>query len=189
MENLFINSSIAHGGGNAIFFYFTGSTLNGAKNKNFRRFKLRLSLGGYTAVFKRYEMKYMLTREQKEEILRAMEGRMALDRYGRTTIRNLYYDTDTYLMIRRSLEKPSYKEKLRIRSYARAGADSTVFVELKKKYKSVVYKRRVALPCREAMAWAGQERHCQTRSQICDEIDYTWNRRRPARPSCPPGRC
>lgn len=124
-------------------------------------------------VFKRYEMKYMLTQEQKEEILQAMEGRMALDRYGRTTIRNLYYDTDTYLMIRRSLEKPSYKEKLRIRSYARAGADSTVFVELKKKYKSVVYKRRVALPCREAMAWAGRERHCQTHSQISDEIDYT----------------
>lgn len=98
---------------------------------------------------------------------------MALDQYGRTTIRNLYYDTDTYLMIRRSLERPPYKEKLRIRSYARAEADSTVFVELKKKYKSVVYKRRVALPCREAMAWAGQERHCQRHSQICDEIDYT----------------
>jgi len=109
-------------------------------------------------VFKRYEMKYMLTPEQKEAILLAMEGRMALDRYGRTTIRNLYYDTDTWLMIRRSLEKPSYKEKLRIRSYARAEADSTVFVELKKKYKSVVYKRRVALPCREAMAWAVSKR-------------------------------
>ena len=124
-------------------------------------------------VFKRYEIKYILTLEQKEEVLRAMGGHMVLDQYGRTTIRNLYYDTDTYLMIRRSLEKPSYKEKLRIRSYARAGADSTVFVELKKKYKSVVYKRRVALPCREAMAWAGQERHCQKRSQISDEIDYT----------------
>lgn len=65
-------------------------------------------------VFKRYEIKYMLTLEQKEEVLRAMAGHMALDQYGRTIIRNLYYDTDTYLMIRRSLEKPSYKEKLRI---------------------------------------------------------------------------
>lgn len=124
-------------------------------------------------VFKRYEMKYMLTLEQKEEILRAMDGHMALDQYGRTTIRNLYYDTDTYLMVRRSLERPAYKEKLRIRSYARAGADSAVFVELKKKYKSVVYKRRTTLPCQEAMAWVGQERHCQKHTQICDEIDYT----------------
>lgn len=123
-------------------------------------------------VFKRHEMKYMLTSGQKEEILRAMDAHMALDRYGRTTIRNLYYDTDTYLMVRRSLEKPSYKEKLRIRSYARAEGGSTVFVELKKKYKSVVYKRRTAMPCREAMAWIGRERRCQERSQICDEIDY-----------------
>lgn len=124
-------------------------------------------------VFKRYEIKYMLTLEQKEEILRAMDGRMVLDQYGRATIRNLYYDTDTYLMVRRSLEKPSYKEKLRIRSYARAEAGSTVFVELKKKYKSVVYKRRTALPCREAMDWVGQKRHCQKHTQISDEIDYT----------------
>ena len=123
-------------------------------------------------VFKRYEMKYMLTMEQKEEILRAMDGRMTLDQYGRTTIRNLYCDTDTYLLARRSLEKPSYKEKLRIRSYARANGESTVFVELKKKYKSVVYKRRVALPCREAMAWVGQDRHCHKHTQISDEIDY-----------------
>ena len=85
-------------------------------------------------VFKRYELKYLLTHGQKETVLEAMQPYMTLDRYGRSTIRNLYYDTDTYLLIRRSIEKPAYKEKLRIRSYSRADGDSWVFVELKKKY-------------------------------------------------------
>ena len=126
----------------------------------------------YQTIFKRYELKYLLTDEQKRAVLDAMSPYMRLDKYGRTTIRNLYYDTDTYRLIRRSIEKPAYKEKLRIRSYARATHDSTVFVELKKKYKHVVYKRRVSLPEAEAMAWLGGGRHCGMHTQICNEIDY-----------------
>ena len=123
-------------------------------------------------VFKRYELKYMLTLEQKAKVLAAMQPYMKLDKYGRTTIRNIYYDTDTYLLIRRSIEKPAYKEKLRIRSYSRADRDSTVFVELKKKYKSIVYKRRISLPEEEAMEWISGERHCHKHTQIANEIDY-----------------
>lgn len=123
-------------------------------------------------IFKRYELKYLLTAAQKETVLSAMAPYMALDRYGRTTIRNLYYDTDTYLLARRSIEKPVYKEKLRLRSYGCADADSTVFVELKKKYSSVVYKRRIALPNRAAMAWLSGESRCPLPSQIGREIDY-----------------
>ena len=126
----------------------------------------------FQTVFKRYELKYLLTAEQKETVLKAMAPYMKLDRYGRTTIRNLYYDTDTYLLIRRSIEKPAYKEKLRIRSYSRADSDSTVFVELKKKYKHVVYKRRISLPNRGAMAWLSGEKHCNQHTQIANEIDY-----------------
>lgn len=126
----------------------------------------------FQAVFKRYELKYMLTPEQKERILSAMMPYMQLDKYGRTTIRNLYYDTDTYLLIRRSIEKPAYKEKLRIRSYSRADADSTVFVELKKKYADVVYKRRIALPYAEAVKWLTEEKHPEQHTQIAREIDY-----------------
>ena len=91
----------------------------------------------YTTVFKRYELKYMLTYEQKEKVLLAMSPHMELDKYGRTTIRNIYFDTDDYRLIRRSIEKPAYKEKLRIRSYAQATEDSTVFVELKKKSQKI----------------------------------------------------
>ncbi len=106
----------------------------------------------FQIVFKRYELKYMLTLEQKEKVLEAMLPYMQLDKYGRTTIRNIYFDTASYRLIRRSIEKPAYKEKLRIRSYSQATADSTVFVELKKKYEKVVYKRRLPLCESDAMA-------------------------------------
>ena len=123
-------------------------------------------------VFRRYELKYLLTMAQKETVLKAMQSYMTLDKYGRTTIRNLYYDTDSYLLIRRSIEKPAYKEKLRIRSYSRVDGDSTAFVELKKKYKSVVYKRRISLPYASATAWLSREKHSDKHTQIANEIDY-----------------
>lgn len=123
-------------------------------------------------VFRRYEMKYLLDPMQKAAVLDALEGRMALDAYGRTTIRNLYLDTDNYRLIRASIEKPIYKEKLRIRSYRQTAAGEAVFVELKKKYKKVVYKRRLLMPEDEALDWLCGDRPRQTRSQIEAEIDY-----------------
>ena len=126
----------------------------------------------FQTVFKRYELKYMLTLEQKEKVLEAIAPYMKLDKYGRTTIRNLYYDTDTYLLIRRSIEKPKYKEKLRVRSYSQATDDSTVFVELKKKYKHIVYKRRISLPYKESLEWLSGNRHTNKHTQISEEIDY-----------------
>ena len=126
----------------------------------------------YQSVFKRYELKYMLTNRQKAEVLKAMAPYMALDRYGRTTIRNIYFDTDNYRLIRHSIEKPQYKEKLRIRSYCQAQPGDPVYVELKKKYKSVVYKRRLALPEAEAMDWICDGHHPGIRTQIANEIDY-----------------
>lgn len=126
----------------------------------------------YQAIFKRYEIKYLLDQQQKQRLLQAMEPYMALDKYGRTVIRNIYFDTDTYRLVRRSIEKPVYKEKLRIRSYNQAKPDSTVFVELKKKYKSIVYKRRISLPEIKAMDWVCNGKHCDKETQISEEIDY-----------------
>lgn len=114
----------------------------------------------------------MITREQKEKLLHAMSPQMSVDKFGRTTIRNIYFDTDNYRLIRRSIEKPAYKEKLRIRSYSQASADSTVFVELKKKYEKTVYKRRLPLCEKDAMAWVCRERPCPVNTQISREIDY-----------------
>lgn len=87
----------------------------------------------YQTTFKRYELKYLLTPAQKALILQVMQPYMALDRYGRTAIRNIYFDTENFRLIRRSLEKPAYKEKLRIRSYRAVGPRDDVFVKLKKK--------------------------------------------------------
>ena len=126
----------------------------------------------YQAVFKRCELKYLITPAQKDAVLAAMAPHMALDRYGRTTVRNIYFDTPTYRLIRRSIEKPVYKEKLRIRSYQRATPGSRVFVELKKKYDHVVYKRRLALREEEALDWLSGRMHCADQGQISREIDY-----------------
>ena len=125
----------------------------------------------YKNVFKRYEIKYMLEEEQKQRLLEAMEPYMAPDKYGRTTIRNLYFDTDDYRLIRRSLERPVYKEKLRLRSYAQVQPGQPVFVELKKKYNGVVYKRRLAMREDLAAQWLGGGL-CPDESQIAREIDY-----------------
>ena len=127
---------------------------------------------GYQSVFKRYEIKYLLTKNEKEQILKSMEPYMCLDQYGHTTIRNIYFDTDTFLLIRRSIEKPIFKEKLRIRSYKKVDSKDPVFVELKKKYKGVVYKRRLSLPESDAMAWIKSGRYPRKDEQISREIDY-----------------
>ncbi len=137
----------------------------------------------YINVFRRYELKYLLTSEQKKKILRTIEPYMQLDKYGRTTIRNLYLDTPDYRLIRRSIEKPAYKEKIRIRSYSRVERNENVFVELKKKYDRVVYKRRVSLPENEAMRWMMGESSCPMNTQITREIDYFTSHYAPLSPA------
>lgn len=96
---------------------------------------------------------------------------MKEDAYGVSMICNVYFDTPDHRLIRRSLEKPLYKEKLRLRSYGKATADSTVFLELKKKYKGVVYKRRVALTEAQAMAYLCESKRVGD-TQILREMDY-----------------
>ena len=97
---------------------------------------------------------------------------MSIDKYGRTVIRNIYCDTENYRLVRRSIESPAYKEKLRIRSYERATHDSKVFVELKKKFDSVVYKRRISLSEHSAFDWVNGISPCEKSTQISREIDY-----------------
>ena len=103
-------------------------------------------------IFQRYELKYVLDFRQLRAVLDAMEPHMVPDKYSHSSIRNLYLDTPDFRLIRRSLERPVYKEKLRVRSYGQAGEHAPVFVELKKKYQSVVYKRRISIPQDQAAA-------------------------------------
>lgn len=126
----------------------------------------------YQSVFERYEKKYMLSREQYEALRRMLGGRMAVDEYGQHTICNLYYDTENFALIRRSLQKPNYKEKLRLRSYGVPGREDGVFVELKKKLAGVVYKRRVQLELEEAMDYLAGGARPRQEGQIVCEIDW-----------------
>ena len=94
-------------------------------------------------VMKRYELKYLLNADQTEFLRKRLKGRMEADQYGKTSIASLYYDTPTYQLIRTSVEKPEFKEKIRLRSYGLATEESPVFLELKRKAYGIVYKRRV----------------------------------------------
>ena len=123
------------------------------------------------AVFKRYEKKYLMNEEQYKALTAIIDGHMKVDKYGKHTICNIYFDTPDFYLIRRSIDKPVYKEKLRLRSYGIPTKDSKVFVELKKKYKGVVYKRRITMPLKEAYRYLTQGITTDT-SQIKKEIDY-----------------
>ncbi len=127
---------------------------------------------GVQTTFKRYEIKYLLTKREKERIISLLNEYMTPDEYGNTTIRNIYFDTANFRLIRHSLEKPVYKEKLRIRSYKRIGENDPAFVELKKKYQSVVYKRRLILPQKTALDCLCKKEPLPVDSQIAREIDY-----------------
>ena len=99
--------------------------------------------------FERYEKKYRITKAQQRLIIEKMKPYMQADKFGKYTICNIYYDTRDWQLIRSSIEKPVYKEKLRVRSYGTPNADGKVFVEVKKKYDGVVYKRRITMPARQ----------------------------------------
>lgn len=129
--------------------------------------------------FQRFEKKYLLTRAQYDALLEGMRPYLQPDEYGRYTICNIYYDTDDYRLIRASLDKPVYKEKLRLRSYCVPGDGDNVFVELKKKFDGVVYKRRVVMTAAEAADYLSGVSRPREEGQICHEIDWFLRSYRP----------
>ena len=134
----------------------------------------------YQEVFERKEVKYRLDAAQRHAMLTALEGRMAVDDYGTTSIVSRYFDTPDRALIERSLDKPLYKEKLRVRSYGIPGEDDQVFVELKKKFKGTVYKRRVQTTAERAEAWLSGRTPAPENSQVCREIDWFLHMHSPA---------
>ncbi len=129
-------------------------------------------MAGPIVVMKRYERKYLLDQDQTEYLVKALEGHMKLDQYGRCSIASLYYDTPNYQLIRTSVEKPLFKEKIRLRSYGLATRSSPVYLELKRKAYKIVYKRRVqtTIPLVEKF-FAGSGDICAG-GQINREITY-----------------
>lgn len=122
--------------------------------------------------FKRYEKKYMLTSSQRSRLLEIINDKVVKDRYGEYTICSIYYDTDDFALIRKSIEKPVYKEKLRVRSYGTASSDSNVFIEIKKKFDGVVYKRRITASALSVDGIMSGEVLAYPGGQIAKEIEY-----------------
>lgn len=128
----------------------------------------------YNMFFMRREQKYLLKSEEVTALWELIRAYFTEDGYGQSTVCNLYYDTDNYDLIRASIEHPVYKEKLRLRSYNTPDGNSNVFLEIKKKYKGVVYKRRVFLPLEEAIQ-SLEQKHIEPiegQEQVCAEINY-----------------
>ncbi len=123
-------------------------------------------------VFRRRELKFIIDVPQRQALEAVLQQRMVPDKHGRSTICNLYYDTPDHRLIRHSLERPIYKEKLRLRSYGLATADADVFLEMKKKYKGVVYKRRIKISEPEAFAFMERSASLPKESQIGREMVY-----------------
>lgn len=123
-------------------------------------------------VFRRYEKKYLLNSVQYKLFTEAVKDEFKTDKYGMCTISNIYFDTPDYKLIRESLDKPVYKEKLRLRTYEIPDADSTAFIELKKKYKGIVYKRRVDMSYLKAFDYLYHNKEIENPAQIQKEIDY-----------------
>lgn len=132
--------------------------------------------------FRRVEKKYRLTPAKKDALLALIGPHLTPDVHGRNTICSLYLDTPDHLIIRNSIIARAYKEKLRLRSYGTPTMNDLVFLEIKKKFKGVVYKRRERMPLHQAMAYIEQgEKPCD--SQIMREIDYAMHFYRQPKPA------
>lgn len=129
-------------------------------------------MADYIGVFERAEQKYLLEPAQFNALWAAFKPYVRPDAYGQSTICNIYFDTPNHLLARLSGEKPVYKEKLRLRTYGVPTDDSTAFVELKKKYKGIVYKRRITMPYQNAYDWLVNGEIPKEDGQILREIAW-----------------
>ena len=132
-----------------------------------------IKVKNFIATFKRYEKKYMLNEELTDKLMPIIEENMLPDAYGKYDLSSVYFDTDDFALVRNSIEKPVYKEKMRLRSYGIPTENDTVFLELKKKYNDVVYKRRADMKLCEAFEYLKTGKYPESADkQIMNEIDW-----------------
>ncbi|MBE5958922.1 MAG: polyphosphate polymerase domain-containing protein [Lachnospiraceae bacterium] len=129
-------------------------------------------MSGYINVFRRTEMKYLVNEEQYRKLKKYLDTIAAVDSYGKTKINNIYFDTPDFRLIRTSLEKPLYKEKIRLRTYGKTDDKTNSFIEIKKKYDGVVYKRRISGEYESNYKYLLQNKMVAGDSQIKQEIEY-----------------
>ena len=135
-------------------------------------------------VMQRVEWKYILSAEQTAFFCERLKGHMESDEYGLTTISSLYYDTPDRRLIRASMEKPAFKEKIRLRAYGAATDSTPVFLELKRKAFGIVYKRRIRATVPEVRRFFAGELDLDENGQIDREITYFRDHYKTLVPSC-----
>lgn len=126
-------------------------------------------------IFKRREEKYVLSKEQYEKLLEKINDYITKDQYFESKICNIYFDTDNYDLIKTSIEKPIYKEKVRLRSYLVPSEDDKVFLEVKKKYDGITNKRRIVISLKDFNDYYFNHKKPNCNEQILKELDYTIN--------------
>lgn len=132
-------------------------------------------------VFERHEKKFVVESAKFPVLMQALDPYLEQDQYGLHTICSLYYDTDRFDIIRKSLDKPKFKVKLRLRSYGVPGEGDTVYLELKKKLDGITYKRRIGLPLSAARSYLQRGiRPGGVNPQILGEIDWFLRENAPA---------
>lgn len=122
-------------------------------------------------VFRRVEEKYIMTRDQYLAIKEMISEKMIEDSHGKSTICNLYFDTNEYELIRHSITKPIYKDKVRLRSYNLPTLDSKVYLEIKRKYEGVVSKRRIEMTLNDYYNFE-EVNDLYENKQILNELNY-----------------
>ena len=125
----------------------------------------------YENIFKRVEQKYLLTEQQYKLLFKKINKYLKEDKYFKSTICNIYFDTINNDLIINSLEKPIFKEKIRLRSYQVPSINDDVFLEIKEKYKGVVGKRRIKLKLKDFYNYLKTNNYDRN-SQIMNEINY-----------------
>lgn len=128
----------------------------------------------FDKIFRRVETKYVLDEEQYQKIMNKLSGYIEKDKYYYSTVGNLYFDTDNNDLIIKSIEKPEFKEKLRVRCYGVPTMDSDIFFELKNKYKGIVGKRRNVMSLRDFYNFLETSEY-NSNDQIMRELVYHLN--------------
>ena len=124
-------------------------------------------------IFRRVEKKYIINKEQYEKLLPRLKEYMNDDQYGKSTICNLYFDSEQYDLIRHSITKPYFKEKVRLRSYNTPNKDSKVYLEIKRKCNKVVGKRRIEMTLNDFKKYLNNPKDLEhSNKQIKKELDY-----------------
>lgn len=127
-------------------------------------------------VFRRTETKYIITEKQFSALMNIIEPYLTKDKYFKGTNCSIYYDDDNRYLAIHSLEKPLYKEKIRLRSYGIPKLNDTVFLEIKKKYKGVGSKRRIPVKLADFYKYEKTGKLENVNANIKQELDECFKR-------------